>query len=383
MKHRCGMSLDFSSDALAGFREDPDVSVARASQDYLSKLGIGTDGFPPGGKRQAGVRKRRAKLLKTVDPTEPIHGSLYRVFAANDPDTDSPAREPTAKEALRVSLFLERNVRHQLTAHGIEPALITAAQFNEARAGMEQTILNATVVGRGAAMSTPLPDSTRVHEPRFDGSSTPRGLVFDESPIAASGTPAPETQAPTTTPAGDIVAEQLQRSMASSSDLTAKAAAAVQSSAEATTRLQASVEETTVALRALAAAKSRSAGASPALSHQILAQLQGDPSLARLARDGLLRWEDIVHENPAEGAAGHVAGVEVGAPVLIPAKLQTVYDNLALVQQRDSAKLTGAVEVNNEARTTPGFRPGGEGFYPGRQVWMPIRAPPPSLPGRC
>jgi hypothetical protein len=216
-----------------------------------------------------------------------------------------------------------------------------------------------------------------VEEPVFSSDdSTVRDLTFGGvSPIA----PVSE---PTATSTGDLVLEQMQTSMARASDLTERAATAVQSSAEATTRLQATVEETTRALTVLASAKSSSDGASPALSQQILAQLQGDPSLLKLARDGLLKWEDIVHDNPAEGAAGHVSGVEVGAPVLIPAKLQTLYDNLATVQRRENASLAGAVEVSYAARTTAGFRPSSAGYYGDRQVWMPIRAPPPTLPGR-
>ena len=63
------MSLDFSSDALAGFREDPDVSVARASQDYLSKLGIGTDGFPRvANAKQASARDAQSCSKQSIQP---------------------------------------------------------------------------------------------------------------------------------------------------------------------------------------------------------------------------------------------------------------------------------------------------------------------------
>ena len=92
----------------------------------------------------------------------------------------------------------------------------------------------------------------------------------------------------------------------------------------------------------------------------------------------------MLGKNPEPGKPGHVAGVAVGDPVVLLEKLQKVIDNLQTVQTRENASLTGAIEVNTAARTTTGFRPTSSdtGYYPGAQVWMPIRAPPASLPGR-
>jgi hypothetical protein len=174
----------------------------------------------------------------------------------------------------------------------------------------------------------------------------------------------------------------LQASMATSSELVEKAANAVDASAKATTMLQKTVEDTTGALKALTEAKTKTETASPALSQQVMAQIQADPAIAKLVSDGLLKWDDLLGKNPEPGKEGHVAGVAVGDPVVLPGKLQTVIDNLQTARVRESASLTGAIEVNRAARTTTGFRPSDTGYFPGRQVWMPIRAPPPSLPGR-
>ena len=135
-------------------------------------------------------------------------------------------------------------------------------------------------------------------------------------------------------------------------------------------------------MKSLTEAQKKTEGASPALSRQVLAQIQADPAIAKLVSDGLLKWDDLLGKNPAPGQKGHVSGVAVGDPVVLPEKLQTVIDNLQSTQVRERASLTGAIEVNRAARTTTGFRPSDTGFYSGMQVWMPIRAPPPSLPGR-
>ena len=166
------------------------------------------------------------------------------------------------------------------------------------------------------------------------------------------------------------------------SALVEKAANAVDASAKATTMLQKTVEDTTGALKALTEAKTKTETASPALSQQVMAQIQADPAIAKLVSDGLLKWDDLLGKNPEPGKDGHVAGVAVGDPVVVPGKLQTVIDNLQTARVRENASLTGAIEVNRAARTTTGFRPSDTGYFPGRQVWMPIRAPPASLPGR-
>ena len=78
---------------------------------------------------------------------------------------------------------------------------------------------------------------------------------------------------PATTPSGDQVVEQLQKSMAKASDLVAKTAAAVDASAKETTELRETVGTTTKALQALVDAKNKTENASPAMSAEILAQV--------------------------------------------------------------------------------------------------------------
>ena len=201
----------------------------------------------------------------------------------------------------------------------------------------------------------------------------------DVSEVEPTDEPASE---PTTTPSGEQVVEQLQKSMAKASDLVEKTAAAVDASAKETTNLRETVGTTTKALQALVDAKNKTENASPAMSAEILAQVQGDPALAKLVSDGLLKWDDMLGPNPPEKDGDHVAGYKEGDTVIIASKLQRVIDNLQSVQVRESASLTGAIEVNRAARTTTGFRPSDTGYFAGKQVWMPIRAPPPSLPGR-
>ena len=234
-------------------------------------------------------------------------------------------------------------------------------------------------------ISTPVPTPAALGEIDTSPGEFPTLPSPSPSPATTSTptpAPAPAPGGVTAAPSGDIVVEQLQESMATSSELVGKAAQAVEESAAATTQLQKSVEDTTDALKALTEAKSKTDTASPALSQQVLAQIQADPSLAKLVKDGLLKWDDLLGKNPEPGKDGHVAGVAVGDPVVVPGKLQTVIDNLQTARVRENASLTGAIEVNRAARTTTGFRPSDTGFYSGAQVWMPIRAPPASLPGR-
>ena len=167
-----------------------------------------------------------------------------------------------------------------------------------------------------------------------------------------------------------------------SSDLVSKAADAVDASAKATIDLQKTVQDTTAAVNALVTAQKKTESASPALSQQVLAQIQADPAIAKLVSDGLLKWDDLLGKNPGPGQPGHVSGVEPGDPIVLPDKLQRVIDNLQTTQAREAASLKGAIETNQAARTTTGFRQSTAGYYPQAQVWMPIRAPPASLPGR-
>ena len=103
--------------------------------------------------------------------------------------------------------------------------------------------------------------------------------------------------------------------MAQSSELVEKAAQAVDASAAATTELQKNVKDTTDALKSLTEAQKKTEGASPALSRQVLAQIQADPTIAKLVSDGLLKWDDLLGKNPEPGQKGHVSGVAVGDPV--------------------------------------------------------------------
>ena len=43
------------------------------------------------------------------------------------------------------------------------------------------------------------------------------------------------------------------------------------------------------------------------LSHPVVAQIQADPSLAKLVEDGLLKWDDLLGKNPEPGNEGHVS----------------------------------------------------------------------------
>ena len=90
--------------------------------------------------------------------------------------------------------------------------------------------------------------------------------------------------------------------------------------------------------------------------------------MAKLVKDGLLKWDDLLGKNPEPGKSGHVAGVAVGDPVVLPEKLQKVIDNLQTAQTRENASLRGAIEVNRAARTTTGFRPSDTGYYPEEPV---------------
>jgi hypothetical protein len=273
--------------------------------------------------------------------------------------------------------------------------IATAAQNTPGVSGPLTGPLSAPV----SAPSNPLEPRTPQATPKQSYASvvsTPLPVpalgVIDTSPeqfptLPSRSPPAATSAGVTAAPSGAVVVEQIKESMATSSELVKKAAEAVDASAAATTELQATVKDTTDALKALTEAQTKTETASPALSQQVLAQIQGDPSLAKLVKDGLLKWDDILGPNPPPPKRGdenndHVAGYNVGDTVIIASKLQRVIDNLQTARARESASLAGAIEVNTAARTTTGFRPSDTGYYPGRQVWMPIRAPPPSLPGR-
>ena len=80
------------------------------------------------------------------------------------------------------------------------------------------------------------------------------GNIFEDSIGPVESEPSSTT---TTTPAGDQVVEQLQESMATSSELVGKAAEAADASAKATTELQKTVKDTTDALKTLTEAQTK------------------------------------------------------------------------------------------------------------------------------
>jgi hypothetical protein len=385
-----------------------EVTGSDGGMALMGAFGLGYRSFPNGGKRQRAVRKRREKVLTTLLRNKPlIRGAARKVFDASDPSVRG--EKPSDEDVRMVHDLFAGEAERQLRKVGVAPAgsgpNALQREFNTSR--IEASItegLEATVVGAAPPPGSPAtpvlpatPDSTLdladpsvvtgslfetpgppVVEPVFGDESEPA-----PAPDPPSDEPAVEPVAETTTtPSGDQVVEQLQQSMTTSSELVEKAANAVDASAKATTMLQKTVEDTTGALKALTEAKTKTETASPALSQQVMAQIQADPAIAKLVSDGLLKWDDLLGKNPEPGKEGHVAGVAVGDPVVLPGKLQTVIDNLQTARVRESASLTGAIEVNRAARTTTGFRPSDTGYFPGRQVWMPIRAPPPSLPGR-
>jgi hypothetical protein len=363
----------------------------------MTRVGLGAATFPgKGGKRRRDVRSRRIRVLESLKNKPMLQRTIKKVFDASDPDIGGES--PTDRE-LRIfhDLFASEASR-QLNALGIATTQSEGDVVEYNRSQLESSIIdgaNQTVVGPGTP-ATPLPDPSTLSF----GSESIVGSLFDtpgpviEEPTFGEHEPAPAPDLPsdepatepvaeaTSTPEGELIVEQLQASMATSSELVSKAAEAVDASAKATTKLQETVKDTTDALKTLTEAQTQTETASPALSQQVLAQIQADPSLAKLVKEGLLKWDDLLGKNPEPGKEGHVAGVAVGDPVVLPKKLQQVIDNLQTARVRENASLTGAIEVNRAARTTTGFRPSDAGYYPGAQVWMPIRAPPASLPGR-
>ena len=77
------------------------------------------------------------------------------------------------------------------------------------------------------------------------------------------------------------------------------------------------------------------------------------------------------------------SGVDVGDPVVRADKLQKVINNLQTAQTREAASLKGAIETNQAARTTTGFRQSTAGYYPQAQVWMAYPCPPWGSVGGC
>ena len=92
---------------------------------------------------------------------------------------------------------------------------------------------------------------------------------------------------PTTTPSGEQVVEQLQKSMAKASDLVAKTAAAVDASAKETTELRETVGTTTKALQALVDAKNKTENASPATKRGGAAAAASAPQHGRICHSAI------------------------------------------------------------------------------------------------
>ena len=91
----------------------------------------------------------------------------------------------------------------------------------------------------------------------------------------------------TTTLAGEQVEEQLQESMATSSELVGKAAEAVDASAKATTELQETVEETTDALKTLTEAQTKTEVATPCVSYALHQTIK----IGKLHAEAHSRWQ--------------------------------------------------------------------------------------------
>ena len=268
--------------------------------------------------------------------------------------------------------------RLRATTHSLR-TLIDASASSPPASGLQDPLDYAAAATRRTPLATP--------QQRRESPYTPSEAEYPRMgalPLPPDATPAvvtAPTAAVTITPSGGVYAEDTSE-MTPVSSLTPAAADAVDSSAKATTELHELVQDTVTAVNTLVDAQKKTESASPALSQQVLAQIQADPAIAKLVSDGLLKWDDLLGENPGPGQPGHVSGVEPGDPVVLPDKLQRVIDNLQTTQAREAASLKGAIEANQAARTTTGFRQSAVGYYPQAQVWMPIRAPPASLPGR-
>eukprot|EP01043_Picozoa_sp_COSAG02_P006281 COSAG02_NODE_177_length_31154_cov_32.205152_29_plen_390_part_00 len=371
---------------------DPDgsVSTLKVAKQLRQKYGIDLGAIELSNAQKEQIRKARRNLLKKLSKQNKRELSQNFKTLFSDPGTAN------AKASMAVNSYLLETAQKQITDAGLsiqpfEQATTTHLSSYGAPTPVFQTP-SGPIVPPGTPQQTPQPGTMPTPgvspivplepepAPASDTDDDLENIPSSEFQESFSGPP--DGSNTTTTPPGDLIVEQLQTSMATSSELIEKAANAVDASAAATTKLQATVKDTTDALKALTDAQKKTETASPALSQQVLAQIQADPSLAKLVKDGLLKWDDLLGKNPEPGKEGHVAGVAVGDPVVLPEKLQKVIDNLQTAQTRENASLTGAIEVNRAARTTTGFRPSEAGYYPGAQVWMPIRAPPASLPGR-
>ena len=377
------------------------IDISSAGMALMAAYGVGYDQFPSGASRQRRLREKRNRLLngEAIQKSARLKHVVEKVFAASDPSVDGPA--PTAAELEAFLAIFSQQAGQQLRNKRIavtREANTPGKEQNQEILAQSVELGNLTQVGSPDTRRRPAPSPRTPGADTtldLDGASPVTGDLFDspaafvvEEPTfgAPASAAAPDefdsTPDPVTTHDGDVVVEKLQTSMEKSSSLITKAAAAVDASASATIELQKTVQDTTTAVNALMTAQKKAESASPALSQQVLAQIQADPAIAKLVSDGLLKWDDLLGKNPEPGETGHVSGVEVGDPVVVPNKLQKVIDNLQIAQTREAGSLKGAIEANQAARTTTGFRQSTTGYYSQAQVWMPIRAPPATLPGR-
>jgi hypothetical protein len=375
------------------------IDISTAGMALMAAYGVGYNQFPSGSKRQRRLREKRNRLLngEAIQKSARLKRVVEKVFAASDPSVDGPT--PTAAELEAFLTIFSQQAGQQLR----DKRIAVTKEANTPGKEQNQEILAQSIeLGKLTQVGSPGTRRRPAPSPRTPGADTTLDLD-GASPVTGDlfGSPAafvveePTFDAPAAAPDeldstpdtvathdGNLVVEKLQTSMEKSSDLVSKAADAVDASAKATTDLQKTVQDTTAAVNALVTAQKKTESASPALSQQVLAQIQADPAIAKLVSDGLLKWDDLLGKNPGPGQPGHVSGVEPGDPVVLPDKLQKVINNLQTAQTREAASLKGAIEANQAARTTTGFRQSTAGYYPQAQVWMPIRAPPASLPGR-
>jgi hypothetical protein len=308
------------------------VTASDGGMALMGAFGLGYTSFPNGGKRQRAVRKRREKVLTTLLRNKPlIRGAARKVFEASDPLIRGG--KPSDEDVRMVHDLFADEAERQLRKAGVVTTTVgsvpSAMQRELNTSRIEASItegLNATVVGSSpqpVSPATPVLPATQNSTLDLADPSVVTSSLFDspgpaiEEPVfGAEPEPAPDPDPPsdepavepvgetTTTPAGEQIVEQLQASMATSSELVEKAAKAVDASAAATTELQATVKDTTDALKALTEAQKKTETASPAVSQQVLAQIQADPSLAKLVKDGLLKWDDLLGKNPEPGKDG-------------------------------------------------------------------------------
>ena len=111
------------------------------------------------------------------------------------------------------------------------------------------------------------------------------------------------------------------------------------------------------------------ASASPEQRIQLLEMLQSSAGIQELVKAGLLKWEDLMKENPPAGEPGHVSNPDGGKPpdMIIDAegldKLQTALE--AFMQRKQINEATERASYAQQV-TRPGPRRSVGGFLPGK-----------------